>query len=422
MGLPRTIKNPGGLCHSVKLRILEGMESLGHYLLRDRIALLGQPSLAQTPALSQPAGAPLEVFEGQDVRTGISVVVFKPMPGTPPELHISATLPWTQAEGSAWVNEVPVGAVQASWLAGRVEPARLLHWTRQLLEAIHTCQAQKVPVGWIMPELVWARGSKVWLAGVGVPAPEQAWDYAGLLHTLRALAGDAYPALPWREPLEAFLTGGMEYAALLERLEAITPEPAPVPLDPSASEPPQETNPAQPGPAEPPVQEAAPPPPVSKSLKVQIGQEEPTPAEPIPAPKRIRIEESLNPPFEVIEPPGQPRGGRRAWWMLWILAGLVFILAGGYYLLRPQPTQPPAPSGYVVEFRLQPPGPKASIEVLEVPEGSKIPLNTVLAEVPGQVRFDVGGIYRIRVRVQGRAPVDSIISVPNPAGVNINLR
>jgi hypothetical protein len=75
-----------------------------------------------------------------------------------------------------------------------------------------------------------------------------------------------------------------------------------------------------------------------------------------------------------------------------------------------------------VEFRLNPPGPTASIEVLEVPQGSKLPLNTILAQVPGRVEFDKTGVYRIRVRVQGRAPVESIIEVPNPAGVTINLQ
>jgi hypothetical protein len=162
---------------------------------------------------------------------------------------------------------------------------------------------------------------------------------------------------------------------------------------------------------------------VSKSLKVQIDQEELAAPEPAPPPKRIRIEESLSPPFEVLEPPRRPLLGRGAALALLILIPLMLILAGGYYFLQSKPSRSPqTPTSYTVEFRLQPPGPKASIEVLEVPGGSKIPLNTVLAEIPGQVKFDVSGIYRIRVRVQGRAPVDSILSVPNPGGVNINLR
>lgn len=415
------------------------MESLGHYLLRDRIALPGQPPSTEAATVSQQAGGPFEVFEGQDVRTGISILVFKPMPGPPPELHVPGTLPWTQVEENAWVTEIPVGAVQTSWLAGRVEPARLLTWSRQLLEAVHTCQVQNVPVGWIVPELVWARGSKIWLAGAGVAAPEHPWDYAGLLNTLRTLAADTYPALPWREALEAFVTGGIEYETLRERLEAavaaLGAAPASLPVRefvPSTPELPREEPPSAPsdGAAAQVQEEPATEPrggldsrPVSKSLKVQIGQEELAAPEPAPPPKRIRIEESLSPPFEVLEPLHRPLLGRGAALALLIFIPLMLLLAGGYYFLQSKPSRSSqTPTSYTVEFRLQPPGPKASIEVLEVPEGSKIPLNTVLAEVPGQVKFDVSGIYRIRVRVQGRAPVDSIISVPNPGGVNINLR
>lgn len=386
------------------------MESLGHYLLRDRIALPGDP--AQTTRsdeeVTSAPNAPFEVFEGQDVRTGISILVFRPLPGKPPKLDIPSTLSWVDGEEGAWIAEVPVGAVQASWLAGRVEPARLLNWTRQLLEAVQNCQSQNVPVGWIVPELVWARGSRAWLGGVGV-AREQRWDYAGLLNTLRVVAGDTYAALPWREPLEAFVTGNLEYPALKEQLEQISTTLEPLPL----SLPVQEALPTPPEPEK--------PAPISKTLKVQIGEPEAVVVEPALPPKRIRIEDSLNPPFEVLEPQRSSlsRRGVLGWILLLVL---LLVLGGAYYFLRPKPQASTSLPVYTVEFRLQPPGPTASIEVLEVPRGSKIPLHTILAEVPGLVKFDQSGIYRIRVRVQGRAPVDSIISVPNPGGVDINLR
>lgn len=407
------------------------MESLGHYLLRDRIALPGHPAPGGGESERVAAlEAPFEVFEGQDVRTGISVLMFKPMPGNPPKLELPGTLPWVDGQEGAWIAEIPLGAVQTSWLAGRVEPARLLSWTRQLLGVVHACQAQNIPVGWIVPELVWARGSRVWLGGVGA-AGEHRWDYMGLLNTLRTIAGDTYPALPWREPLEAFVTGNLEYEALEERLEALSNGAVGVPVSQAVQETvPPPADQGRTGRSDQPKGESQSvteieepkPAPVSKSLKVQINDTQALPAEPSPPPKRIRIEESINPSFEVIEPPRTGLSGRRGALALLIVIPLLLVLAGAYYFMQPKPQGGTAPAGYTVEFRLQPPGPQASIEVLEVPEGSKIPLNTVLAQVPGQVKFDVTGIYRIRVRVQGRVPVDSIISVPNPSGVNINLR
>lgn len=158
------------------------MESLGHYLLRERIAL--------------PGVAAVEAFEGQDVRTGIDVLVFKPLPEPPPKLSIPHTLSWVDCEEKAWIAEIPVGAVRTTWLAGRVELARLTQWCKQLLTVLNRVQEQGIPVGYIIPELIWARGSRVWLGGVGVPNPEHTWDFVGLLNTIKVLAGEAYPALP----------------------------------------------------------------------------------------------------------------------------------------------------------------------------------------------------------------------------------
>ncbi len=139
----------------------------------------------------------------------------------------------------------------------------------------------------------------------------------------------------------------------------------------------------------------------------------------ITPPRRIRIEDRLEPPFEVVEP---PPANRRAI-LLWLLVVPLLLLVGGTALWLGARTRPLVETTvYPVEFRLQPPGSRASIMVLEIPEGSKMPLNTQIAEVPGRVEFDQPGIYRIRIRVQGRAPVDSLIEVPNPGGVTINLR
>ncbi|GEM81840.1 MAG: hypothetical protein KatS3mg074_007 [Meiothermus sp.] len=370
------------------------MESLGHYLLRGRIAL--------------PGGGATEVYEGQDIRTGIEVLAFKPLLEEPPKLSIPHTLSWIDREEDAWIAEIPVGAVQTSWLAGRVEVARLVQWVKQLLGVLKQAQENDIPVGYIIPELVWARGSRVWLGGVGVANPEQKWDFAGLLNTVRVIAGDSYPALPWREALENYVTGQLDYAALIEQLEAaalvLPPVSVATPALPIPTEPAPEPIPAKPV--------------ASKSLKVQVTE----PTVPLPTttpPRRIRIEDRLEPPFEVLEPP--PASRRTL--ILWLLIIPLMLLAGGIGLwLRSRAPSTGQTAVYPVEFRLQPPGPSASVVILEIPEGSKMPLNVEVAQLPGKVEFDQPGIYRIRVRVQGRAPVESLIEVPNPGGVTISLR
>lgn len=440
------------------------MESLGHYLLRGRIAL--------------PGGSATEVYEGQDIRTGIEVLAFRPLTEEPPKPSIPNTLSWIDREEDVWIAEIPVGAVQTSWLAGRVEMARLVQWVKQLLGVLKHAQEQDIPVGYIVPELIWARGSRIWLGGVGVASPEQKWDLAGLLNTVRVIAGDAYPALPWREALENYATGQLDFAALVEQIEAVgasstkagqkptapseasssletlasgrtsqdTPPPAQDPnrvrserlearkarasdevtvgeshdegasssleaavLQGSVAPSSNETKKSEPNPSKPAT---------SKSLKIQVSE----PMLPPPAatpPRRIRIEDRLEPPFEVVEPPPASRRSFLLW--LWIIP--LVLLAGGIGLwLRSRTQSSVETTVYPVEFRLQPPGSRASIVVLEIPEGSKMPLGIEIAEVPGRVDFDQSGVYRIRVRVQGRAPVESLIEVPNPGGVTISLR
>jgi hypothetical protein len=412
------------------------MESLGHYLLRERIALPG-------------VGA-IEAYEGQDVRTGIDVLAFRPLSEQLPKLSIPHTLSWIDQEEDTWIAEIPVGAVKTAWLAGRVDVVRLTQWCKQLLGVLHRAQESNIPVGCIIPELIWARGSRVWLGGVGVPSSVHRWDFAGLLNTVKVLAGDAYPALPWRAALEDYVAGQLDYADLLEQLETLasgrgvqdtspaTDEPKRVrnerleaegasgggtsgqftrsqdassSLDGFYSAHSEEAKQAQP--------EAVPEKPaVSKSLNVQVNE----PSLPTPTatpPRRIRIEERLEPPFEVLEPPSQSRRAVLLW--LWLIP-LLLLLAGAGLWIRSRNASSAQATAYPVEFRLQPPGPSASLVILEIPEGSKMPLNTEVAQLPGRVDFDKPGVYRIRVRVQGRVPVESLIEVPNPGGVTISLR
>ncbi|ADD28694.1 hypothetical protein [Meiothermus ruber] len=470
------------------------MESLGHYLLRERIVLPG-------------VGA-MEAFEGQDVRTGIDVLAFRPIAKPLPELSIPHTLPWIDQEGDAWIAEIPVGAVKTAWLAGRLDIARLTQWCKQLVTVLHWAQERDIPVGYVIPELIWARGSRIWLGGVGVPNPEHARDFSGLLNTIKVFAGEAYPALPWREALEDYVAGHRDYTALLERLEFEGETPASkssssdpqaaVRTSPPAQDPsrphadPLEARRARAGgegvgdavrgegassslearraraggegvgdavrgegassslearraraggegvgdavcgeraqdemtpdkrPAKATSQDApdAEKQTHSKSLNVEVNE----PAQPAAAstpPRRIRIEERLEPPFEVLEPPLPSRRTVALW--IWLIP-LVLLLAGLGWWMRSRTPSPGATAVYPVEFRLQPPGPGASLAILEAPEGSQMPLNTEIAQLPGRVDFDRPGIYRIRVRVQGRAPVESLIEVPNPGGVTISLQ
>ncbi len=353
------------------------MESLGHYLLRGRLGLLENG---------------IEVYEGQDTRTGIEVVAFRPLEGAPPQPALPHALPWVDCLEGAWVAEVPVGAVRAAWLAGKVEPARLSQWVGQLSEALEKAREGGVPVGYVRPELVWTRGGRAWLGGLGVGHPERRWDYEGFLQTVRVLAGELFPALPWREALEAYATGQLEAAAFRAWLEAPPSEPPPPPGEGSS--------------------EARP----KGHLKVQLSEPPAPPPPQTTPPRRIRIEERTEPPFEVVEPPAR----QRLRW-LWLLP-LVLLLGGLGLWWRGRAPDPARPTLYPVEFRLEPPGPRASVAVLEAPEGSQMPVGVELAEVPGVVVFDRPGVYRIRVRVPGRVPVESLIEVPSPGGVSIHLR
>ncbi|GIW30227.1 MAG: hypothetical protein KatS3mg071_0401 [Meiothermus sp.] len=418
------------------------MESLGHYLLRERIVLPG-------------VGA-MEAFEGQDVRTGIDVLAFRPISEPLPALSMPHTLPWIDQEGDAWIAEIPVGAVKTAWLAGRLDIARLTQWCKQLVTVLHWAQERDIPVGYVIPELIWARGSRIWLGGVGVSNPGHARDFPGLLNTVKVLAGEAYPALPWREALEDYVAGHIDYSALLQQLEVEGESPVPDPHHLRADalearraraagggmgdavqgegassslearraraagegsvqdEATVEASDKSPATAAPDSERQA----HSKSLHVEVSQPTSPPATSTP-PRRIRIEERLEPPFEVLEPPLPSRRAVALW--MWLIP-LVLLLAGLGWWVRSRTPSSTALTVYPVEFRLQPPGPGASLIILEAPEGSQMPLNIEVAQLPGRVDFDRPGIYRIRVRVQGRVPVESLIEVPNPGGVTISLR
>ncbi|MEJ5336332.1 MAG: hypothetical protein WHT26_03415 [Thermus sp.] len=316
---------------------------------------------------------PLTVYEGQDTRTGTPVMVLKGAEGRP--LEGPALLPFLEALEDAWVLEWPLGAVPLSHYLGVADLERLAVWVRAMAQALKDLEAQGVAYA-PRAELCLVKGRRVWLAGAGLKALEGDGRQA-LLELAKALAGGRFEEFPLREALER---GDLE--ALLAPQEA-------------ASEAlPQEPPPEEPKKRPLPVEEEAPP--------------EPPKAEPPPPspsrPKVIRIEEKDEPPFPVVEPKNP---GRRR--ILWLLPLLLVLL--GLFLFRPRP-QGQGP--YAVEFRTEPPSEKAEVYLLEAPPGSRLQPGTLLLTAPGRAEVDAPGVYRLRIRVPGRDPVDYLLEVPGP--------
>lgn len=375
-----------------ELAILVGMEVLGKYWLRRILVRI----------------ASVVVYEGQDTHTGMPVMVLKGAQGVP--ALGEGVLPLLEETPEAWVVEWPIGAVPLSQYLGVADLERLEHWVREMARILAGLKAQGVSHAPI-PELCLVKGKRVWLAGVGLKEvsgePEKA-----LAVLVRALAGDRYPEFPLREALERI-------EAKEEPLEVLFAEPARAPQE---AEPlPSETPYREGGPLEPskPEEEPARPSSSRKVLSVDPvpgptddGEATPakealTPEGKTPSrPRVIRIEEPEEPSFTVLEPP-RPR--RRAW--LLGLLGVLVLLGLALFLLRPSS---PTGGGYVMEFRTDPPTERAEVFLLEVPEGSKMAPGQLLLTAPGRAEFDQKGVYRLRIRVAGRDPVDYLLEVPGP--------
>jgi len=362
------------------------MEVLGKYWLRRILARI----------------ADLVVYEGQEAHTGMPVMVLKGAQGRPVEGEGVLTL--LEVLPEAWVLEWPLGAVPLSQYLGMAEGGRLEGWVRTLAQTLLALKAQGVAFA-PAPELCLVKGKRLWLGGVGVKGLEGDPERA-LVALARALAAD-WEAFPLKGTLEALERG----EARLEDL--LAPEAKP----PSQEERAKEEGPKgglQEAPLEPPAGKLSQPPP-AKRLVVEPVEEvaqtlspPPEGAEKAPSrPRVIRIEEKDEPPFPVVEP-SRPQGGRRALLALLLLFALLGLLG---LFLRPKP----APSqGYVMEFRTDPPTERAEVILLEVPEGSRMVPGQVLLTAPGRAEFDQGGVYRLRIRVPGRDPVDYLLEVPGP--------
>ena len=347
------------------------MELLGSYWLRRALARL----------------ASLTVYEGQDTRTGMPVMVLVGAKGEPVEAE--GSLKVLDRLEDALVLEWPLGAVPLSQYAGVADPDRLAHWVREIAKRLAALEAQGIRYA-PRAELVLVKGRSVWLVGPGLEA--LAGEAASaLLELARLLAGPRWEEFPLRDVLARLARGEVG----LEALWAPPPEEAPAPEAAKEKEAEARRLPVE-------VEAAEASPPASPGPP----REEPTPSRP----RVIRIEEPEDPPFPVVEPRSS-RGGRRAVGLVLFLL-LLLGVAGAYMgLFRPQGG---AARDYPMEFRTDPPTEKALVYVLEAPEGAGLEPGSLLLEAPGRVRFPVPGVYRLRLQVPGRAPVDYLLAVPGP--------
>lgn len=467
----------GASLYSWSKFILMEMESLGPYVLRDPIV---------QSELVLPDGSRLKVFPAQDARTGIRVLVYRPITSPPPQEKVVGTLSWLEACEDAWVAEVPMGAVQAKGRQGLVGAEQLLLWARSLVDTLAHAETLGLVHGDLSPERLWFKGYKVWLEGYGLPVEPLYKDAEGLLKTLKAFAGPSWGMASWMQHIEAFAGGeigvtelreelvnwrpgqarveeeaGLKQAGLIGLSEAfpestldasqISAEPSEEQITVSLETPTEtvqvaeepgvpatvpteadmvpdlpyqqallESLPAEPSPAWPNFEEAetveikTPEPARNEprsSLRVEVTEAAPPP-EKKEEPRRIRIDEPTEPPFKIVEPP-KPSTSRYLW------LGLVALALVLGVMFWPRSRQA---AGFEVPFRIDPPGNSARLEVVEAPEGSQAKPGTVIAVVPGTVRFDKAGYYRLRIKVAGRDPQEILQYVPDPRGVTITLK
>lgn len=313
----------------------------------------------------------LVLYEAQDIRTGLCVFFLRNAAGTP--FQVEGVVPVLEVLPEGWVLEWPQGAVPLSAYLGVADPERLLVWGREMGRLLALLKEKGVAYA-PRPELVLVKGRRVWFVGVGA----------------EALQGDGEAAL--RALLGALAGAREEVLGAIETLFAPWETPG------QRREEDPEGSPAKPV-VEVVEEAAAPSPPPEES-----------PAPPS-RPRVIRIEERDEPPFEPISPPA-PRRRR------WLLLALLSLLGGSFFLLRPRER---AEGPYRVEFRTEPPDAVAELFLLEAPEGSKMAKGSALGRAPGWVAFDRKGVYRIRIRVAGRDPVDYLLEVPSPP-VTIKLK
>ncbi|GLV46850.1 hypothetical protein TJA_00290 [Thermus sp. LT1-2-5] len=348
------------------------MEVLGAYWLRRILARIGS----------------LTVYEGQDTRTGMPVMVIQGAKGNP--LQGEGLLPLLEVLPEAWVLEWPLGAVPLSQYLGVADPERAAHWVKEVARLLLALEEKGVPLA-PPPELFLVKGKRIWLGGAGMEglagAPEGA-----LVALAQGLLGERYAEFPLRDTLERLERKEVGLGALLA-------EPGPTP----PPEPPPELDlqGRKRLPVEPEREEGR-----EEAVPMAGGAEETIQEPPPSRPKVIRIEEREEPSFPVVEP---KRPSSRRWFLL---IALLLLAAGvGLLLFRPRGG---AEEAYVMEFRTEPATEKAEVFLLEAPPGSQLAPGQLLLVAPGRVEFDQKGVYRLRIRVPGRDPVDYLLEVPGP--------
>ncbi|WP_243095581.1 hypothetical protein [Thermus thalpophilus] len=347
------------------------MEVLGAYWLRRILARIGA----------------LTVYEGQDTRTGMPVMVIQGAKGNP--VVGEGLLPVLEVLPEVWVLEWPLGAVPLSQYLGVADPERAAHWLKEVARLLLALEEKGVSLA-PPPELFLVKGKRIWLGGAGMEALAGAPEEA-LVALAQALLGERYAEFPLRETLKRLRRKEVGLGALLQE-----PGPSPSPEPPHEPDPQgRKRLPVEPE-GEKAGEEAVP-----KANGAESGQEPPA-----SRPKVIRIEEREEPPFPVVEP---PKPSSRRGFLL--LALLLLVALAGVLLFRPRGG---AERAYVMEFRTEPATEKAEVFLLEAPPGSHLAPGQLLLVAPGRVEFDQKGVYRLRIRVPGRDPVDYLLEVPGP--------
>jgi len=359
---------------------------------------------------------PLFVLEALDPVTGGLVLLFRPLSGLPPRIEVPRVLPFLPPVEDAWVVELPFGVTNATRYLGDTDLARLTAWTRRLLLTFAELEARGLAHGRLTPADLWVRGEAVWVSGVGVPWPEPEPDAPRLVGAIKALAGEGWHSWPVAGVLEALAEGRLSYEEALAALsEPGLPTPDPqVALEPSPKrrEPPPSVRvkgrrvtdgDRDAGGGEAPLPEAG------VSGETPADQADATPDSPVPrddSPEVVRIDEPLDPAFEVVSP--KPHPGRRRV-LRGVLLGLLFLLMllGGVLLwVRRSP-----PYVQEVRFEVLPQGSTAELYLLSAPQGSRFK-EGFLAKIPGRLRFDREGVYTFEVQSPGFKPKTFALEVP----------
>ncbi len=346
----------------------------------------------------------LSVLEALDPVTGGLVLLFRPLSGLPPRIEVPRVLPFLPPVEDAWVVELPFGVTSAARYLGGADLERLTAWARRLLLTFAELEARGLAHGRLTPGDLWVRGEAVWVSGVGVPWPDPEPDASRLVGVLRALAGEGWNGWSAARVLEALAEGRISYdealAALGEaRVSPTEPPGAPEPeLPPKRREPPPSVRvkgrrEADEGPG----------------AEAPAGSEE-APADPpaqrVEPPEVVRIDEPLDPAFEVVSPEPAPRRRRVLRGVLLGLLLLLLALSGGLYWVR----RPP-PYVQEVRFEVVPEGSSAELYLLSSPEGSRLK-EGFLAKIPGKLRFDREGVYTFEVQSPGFRPKTFALEIP----------